>query len=133
MTRAQRDAFILVIKELHDERGAEVFHHGDCLGADKTAHLLVERHAMTMKTHVYPCDIPAMRACVAGDIVDVPERPLVRNRRIVAACDILIATPGGPATLRSGTWATIRYGLQAKKPVIVIRPNGHCERLDKES
>ena len=47
--------------------------------------------------------------------------PLVRNRNIVRAVDIMIAAPAtDKEELRSGTWATVRYCRQARKPVIML-------------
>lgn len=47
------------------------------------------------------------------------------NRDIVAETDELIATPKGfQEERRSGTWATVRYALKARKPVTVIWPDG---------
>lgn len=47
--------------------------------------------------------------------------PLARNRRIVAAVDVLIAAPETDREeLRSGTWATIRYARAAGKPVVML-------------
>jgi len=51
------------------------------------------------------------------------EPPLSRNMRIVDACDYVIATPKEfEHTLRSGTWATIRYAWKHKKDKITIIP-----------
>ena len=48
---------------------------------------------------------------------------LERNRSIVDACNVMIATPKEMEhTLRSGTWATVRYAWQKKKNIIIIPP-----------
>jgi predicted Rossmann fold nucleotide-binding protein DprA/Smf involved in DNA uptake len=49
---------------------------------------------------------------------------LERNHAIVNESDFLIAAPDGPETLRSGTWATVRYARKVGKRVLVIMPNG---------
>ena len=78
------------------------FHHGDAIGADKQAAAFV---ATARGVEVVPHP--------AGD------DPLARNRRIVEACDILIAAPETDReVVRSGTWATVRYARAAEKPVI---------------
>jgi hypothetical protein len=48
---------------------------------------------------------------------------LARNRDIVNESDRLITLPKGPETLRSGTWATVRYAVEAGKPVRIYYPN----------
>ena len=49
---------------------------------------------------------------------------LDRNRDIVAAVSQLIATPSqDEEVVRSGTWATVRYGLASGLDVIVLRPS----------
>lgn len=51
------------------------------------------------------------------------EPPLSRNMRIVDNCDYVLATPKEfEHTLRSGTWATIRYAWKHKKDKITIIP-----------
>ena len=51
------------------------------------------------------------------------EPPLSRNMRIVDSCDYVIACPKEfEHTLRSGTWATIRYAWKHKKDKITIIP-----------
>lgn len=52
----------------------------------------------------------------------LPEAPLIRNKKIVDNCDILIALPidKDVEELRSGTWATIRYARKLNKKIIII-------------
>lgn len=87
--------------------GTPVFHHGAAIGADRQAAEIAAEMGYTVVAHP------------AGP------NPLDRNRDIVAACDVLIATPKGVIEQRrgSGTWATMRYGQKARKPVVVIWPN----------
>lgn len=50
-------------------------------------------------------------------------KPLERNHHIVELGEELIATPKEFShTLRSGTWATIRYAWKRKKKVLTIPP-----------
>ena len=51
-----------------------------------------------------------------------PKPYLDRNRDIVDACEVLLATPDGPERLRSGTWSTVRYARKIGKPVEVRLP-----------
>lgn len=58
-------------------------------------------------------------------MIERPDKPLERNKKIVEASNLLIATPKEfKHTLRSGTWSTIRYAwkFKDKKEVIIIPP-----------
>lgn len=49
--------------------------------------------------------------------------PLKRNKLIVDNCELLIATPKEfEHSIRSGTWATIRYAWKTKRNLIIIPP-----------
>jgi len=50
-----------------------------------------------------------------------------RNRDIVDACDVLIATPDGPQRRHSGTWYTIDYARANRVAVVVCLPDGTIE------
>jgi len=51
------------------------------------------------------------------------EKPYpVRNRDIVDESDMMVACPGGPEELRSGTWSTIRYAHKQGKEVLILMP-----------
>ena len=52
--------------------------------------------------------------------------PLVRNKDIVNASDVMLCCPSGEEVRRSGTWATIRYAKTALScdSVIIIYPCG---------
>jgi hypothetical protein len=57
-----------------------------------------------------------------------PTRPyLARNKDIVDACTILIATPAQNSEIqRSGTWATVRYAKSKydRSRIVIVRPDG---------
>jgi hypothetical protein len=55
------------------------------------------------------------RAFCQGDVVLTPRPYLVRNRHIVDASSVLIATPKGDEELRSGTWSTVRYARKIRR------------------
>jgi hypothetical protein len=82
------------------------FHHGDAAGADRQARDLISgSFSRYIEIVAHP----------AG-----PD-PLARNREIVAESDILIAAPlTDKETIRSGTWATIRYARRAGIPVVQL-------------
>ena len=102
------------------------FHHGDCIGADATAH----DYAANLKFHIVihpPLDAKA-RAFKPGKVLECKPY-LVRNHDIVDVADTLIACPDGPERLRSGTWATVRYALRQRKQVYLIWPDGKLQTL----
>lgn len=101
----------------------EVFHHGDCIGADAQAHDDIRPAGPFV--HVHPCTINGKRAWCSGDRMSIPLPPLDRNRVMVDDSEALIACPGSMVEeLRSGTWATIRYARKMRKPVHIIWPDG---------
>ena len=105
--------------------GAE-FHHGDCVGADEAAHFLALSVGYIVHIHP-PSNAKARAFCKVGSVGEIhPTQPyLIRNREIVAASQMLIATPREFKELYhySGTWATVRYGHTAKLPVTIIWPD----------
>jgi hypothetical protein len=84
------------------------FHHGDCIGADAEADEIARSLGITRVAH--PSNLRGMRAHCDAEIVLPVKPPLVRNRDIVAECDVILATPKtAKVDYRSGTWTTIRY------------------------
>ncbi len=105
------------------------FHHGDCIGADQAAHDIARESGSWIVGH--PCTLFGMRAHCRCDQLLPPRAPLVRNRNIVDACNYLIACPNTKEeVLRSGTWATIRYSIKQKKPLVIVYPNGDISRRE---
>lgn len=106
------------------------FHHGACLGADveacRLAHDLYGRNAIV----AHPSNIGDMTSPVALELsymMTPPRPPLARNRDIVNACDVLLACPEGPETLRSGTWSTVRFARKISRPVVIVWPDGRVD------
>lgn len=101
-------------------------HHGDCVGADETAHnvaLKMAAQGLPIEVEVHPPVKDTMRARVQGAAVVRPPLPyLERNHAMVDASEILIAAPDGPERQRSGTWATVRYAHSVGVPVWMIGP-----------
>lgn len=144
MNDFQKAEFLKVLEKFNPVR----LNHGDCIGADKEAHFMfLEWHAShdnaEREIHIYSptlagkiafCSIyerwPStlrfkLENCENPVLVKQhsPKPYLERNKDIVLDSDILIACPKEPEhTLRSGTWATVRYGWKQKKTVIVIPP-----------
>lgn len=133
MTTYQRRRVHDALVGLLAKRTVTEFHHGWCVGADAQAHKIaadlgfkIVGHPPKEKKHrarIKPGDVP----------IDVRmKRPLPyleRNRKIVEACDVLVATPKErKEVLRSGTWATIREARRRGKTVIIVPPMPVIER-----
>jgi hypothetical protein len=113
---------------------AEV-HHGDCEGADTVCHY--QCMGLRIKVVIHPPIDNSKRAYCGGDrnlIHTVATRPyLQRNHDIVDGTNYLIAvTKTFTETLRSGTWATVRYAKKRGRPVYVIYPDGRLDRLEPD-
>lgn len=104
------------------------FEHGDCIGSDEQADEIAVRIGLCRVLR--PCTIESKRAhcdkAHGGRVLKVydPIAPLARNDLIVRDAHIMLATPKGSETLRSGTWATIRRARAARKHLIIIYPSG---------
>jgi len=108
-----------LVKAIH-QHSPSTFSHGDCIGADEEAHYIARAYSLSII--VRPANLPRQRAYVSGPFLKIylPEDPLIRNRKLVDDCDLLIAAPSGPEILRSGTWSTVRYARKTKKEVKIL-------------
>ncbi len=97
------------------------FHHGDCVGSDAIA--AVTAHLLGFHVKCHPPKNEKLRAFVALGSIKEPRPYLERNRDIVDACDLLLATPRGEEDT-GGTWFTIRYARSCDKTVHIIMPSG---------
>jgi hypothetical protein len=105
-------------------------HHGDCIGSDAQAHALAKDLGFSVTLHP-PVD-PRLRAyceldVMADDDMRPPKPYLDRDRDIAEACSTLFATPGQDHyRLHSGTWYTVRYGVNVLEShnVYILRTNG---------
>ena len=121
MTPAQIATLYTCLRNLSPEE----FHHGDCIGADAQAH--AEARATKSPPHIvgHPPLNPSKRAWCECDSLLPEEDYLDRNKKIVDACFLLIATPKEfEEQQRSGTWSTVRYAKKRKKQVLIILPDG---------
>jgi hypothetical protein len=100
----------------------DVFHHGDCIGADAQAHEIAK--ALGYRTEAHPSNIPGMRAFCNADVVHPEKAPLDRNRDMVDIGDTGVGAPHGPEEQRSGTWSTVRYARKVGRPVVIVWPDG---------
>jgi hypothetical protein len=107
------------------------FHHGDCVGADKSAHgfvvaLKAVRPGLTIVGHP-PLD-ERKRAFTLCDVYWPARSWLTRNRDIVDVSERMVFTPRQDhEVLRSGTWSTIRYARRQRKPIMIVFPDGRVE------
>ncbi len=122
LTWAQRGRLIVILRSSFDPHH-DVFHHGDCVGADAMAHDLAHKEGYQIVRHP-PLD-PKHRAFCNEGVQRKLKRYLDRNHDIVNESDVLIACPyQAKEVMRSGTWATIRYARKRGKQVIFIFPSG---------
>lgn len=117
MTSKQKAIFSEIVLGMAGE-----FHHGDCIGADKESHDIINllNH---YKTVGHLPDKDDKRAFCYFDEIRDPKPYLERNKDIVNECDLLIACPKtAEETIRSGTWSTVRYARKVGKSYMVITP-----------
>jgi hypothetical protein len=100
--------------------------HGDCIGADADFDAICKE--LGYETYCLPCDLDDMRAHCTEARAE-PTAPMQRNRAIVAQADRMIACPPNFERIKrgSGTWATIRFAEQSKKPLAIVFPDGRVE------
>lgn len=111
---------------------AECIVHGDCIGADAEAHsialeITAAHPERPVLIRIRPCNLANQRAfCRGATACFPPEPPMVRNEKIVAESDAMVAcvSSNERSSPRSGTWATIRRARAARKPLLVLWPSG---------
>jgi hypothetical protein len=95
--------------------------HGDCVGADAQFHGICK--SLGIKIVIYPPLDPKKRAFCEAFMIHPEDAYLERNKKIVNASDIMIATPKSEdEELRSGTWSTVRYTRKTGKKIYIIDP-----------
>jgi len=130
MTIKQEESFINIISKIDIGE----FHHGDCIGSDKEAHGIIKENATSVRIFVHPPRNGRNRAFCKGDFQAPEKNYLVRDKEIVEASDMLIATPCQDSeVIRSGTWTTIRYAKKARKKIMIIYPSGIVRKIGCEN
>jgi len=135
MTDIQKSSFSTVISEFFRGASHKEFHHGDCIGADAEAHQLIldYNHELwfdyeaEVAIHIHPPTNESKQAkCEFFEKYYKPAPYLTRNRDIVNACNILVATSAYiPGVEKGGTWYTINYAKTKKTiPIWIIYPDG---------
>jgi len=100
-----------------------LFHHGDCIGADNQAAILADQNGWITVAH--PPIKEYRRAFHISNIILDPKPYLKRDRDIAKESSTLIATPKTIFEVkRSGTWTTVRYAREIGRRTILIYPNG---------
>lgn len=100
---AQKAGLWKVLENLHRLHGIEGVHHGDCIGADADFDAIC--HELSFYRTSYPAFELGHKYRAGCDCEEIRplKRPLVRNRDIVDACDVMIATPRENAEVERGS------------------------------
>ena len=126
MNEEQKSKLITVIETLlfNKEHHERVFHHGQCIGVDvEAAVLLKNKFGFTIVSHP-PIKKELIGVC-ENDSVKPAKDYFARNRDIVNSCDLLLVIPRENTHQKyGGTWYTHDYALKQKKPIILLTPNG---------
>ena len=136
------------VLRIFDNIQPQTLHHGDTVGADSQCHydflrwharndyedrVIIIHPPVDFKKRAFVDDEKKIGNSLREQLLKCkhsvkiitlePFAYLERNRHIVDAVEKMIATPKEVEhTLRSGTWATIRYAWKQKKEVRVIPP-----------
>jgi hypothetical protein len=129
MTAAQRAAVVELLDELAPATGF-VAHHGDCVGADAEFHdLCRERPSSFIVIHPGPITDLEHQAHRVGDERREPLPHMRRNKNIVLASDVIIATPFEDLEQEyGGTWRTIGMARKAKRQLAIVWRHGRIIR-----
>lgn len=127
-TRLGMTALQLGVCEYEMRRlGITSFHHGDCVGADAEAHQMAR--ALHARVYIHPPIDERLRAhCGEWHRMEEAKNHFARNRDIVNAADVMIATPWQmkePIPSRGGTWYTVSYARKQGKRVLIVWPDGN--------
>lgn len=121
MTDLQKEAVTRVLAYLRPKRVL----HGGCVGADADFHETVRATLPDTTIHIYPSNLPSMRAKVQGDWEAAPMAPLKRNHEIVLRVPVLVVCPAEYHEVRrSGTWATVRDAAGMGRLIVMAAPDG---------
>ena len=118
MTKRQK----ISVEGLIDEEVPGEFHHGDCLGSDEESHKIV-RNIGFWRVTIWPPIDPKWRAWCTADVLKLEQPYLKRNRSIMNATSLLIATPKSELE-KGGTWYTINFARSRRKRVLIVWPDG---------
>jgi hypothetical protein len=124
MTVDQTTKFVRFIRQYIGE-----FHNGYAEGSDEDALRTVD-HMGGFTLHIHP---PKNKKYIAhyqprhSEVVWYEEDEYgERDRQIVVASDVMVATPSGKVEIKrgSGTWLTVRIARVELKPLLIIFDDG---------
>jgi hypothetical protein len=117
MSDSQVESFYMLLGKM----GMTEFHHGDCMGADAEAHMIVQNSFPDARIVVHPPKAQIARAYCVGDELRPQFDYLTRDKNIVDECEFLFAAPmRSVEEVRSGTWATVRYARKKFRLHVVL-------------
>lgn len=127
MTPQQKET----VANLLEGFNAITVHHGDCVGADEDFNTIALSRGSEVVVHP-PTDDRLRAFCNGKGVTVLPEKGyLARNRDIVLASEVLIATPKEEEPQpKGGTWYTVNYAKTTKTPLVIVWPNGVIEKED---
>lgn len=103
-------------------------HHGDCVGSDAQFHAIAR--ALRWRVVIHPPVDDTDRAHCQGDDAVPPLTHMKRNKAIVTAATLMLATPYDMTEQElGGTWKTIRMARKAKRPLVIVFPDGTTEGI----
>ena len=108
----------------------EEAHHGSCIGADEAFHHIIASNHPGTLLYIHPPRSREYIADLTGNYKHPPLGYIARNHNIVDATDLLVACPSDVESVRSGTWATVRYARSLKRPHILVWPDGNLVSKD---
>lgn len=117
------EEFLAMYEVQMSSHGKRIFaHSGDCIGADRQFNDIATDLGFITVGH--PGDNETTRAHCTFDICHDPKRLVARDKDIVNVCDLLCAGTrlNNPEGAGSGTWLTVRYANEMKKPVEFFYP-----------
>lgn len=124
LTVRQQGEAMRWLHRLRKGEGDAVLSHGCCVEGDEFLHRLAR--GLGFQVVGRPSNLPDKTMALRPDEflrIHEPEPPLLRDRKLVTFCDVLLACPRQRREVRrSGTWATYRYAADCGVTVIVVWP-----------
>lgn len=124
MTKRQHSKMLELLAEFQPTH----VRHGAAIGADEQFHSTCVYNDVPL-IEVFPSNIKSQSM---STIIEPPtgtlrihpaQDPLTRNYLMVKGADLVIACPDTSVeTIRSGTWATVRYADRLGRKIVVIKP-----------
>jgi hypothetical protein len=123
MTRKQFRKFCTIIRTTP----MKSFHQGCCIGADTQACIAMYDYRPKVRMFGHPPTDTRYMDMMNPEFCDTLMDPLPyheRNKAIVRASTLMIATPLASTYYQSGTWHAIDFSIRKHTPVLLIDPEG---------